>query len=65
MIGIEVLGRRDVSTSAIALHLAKDPADVVFGVTEMHQLTLVRCFKDRVPHLFAVGQQPETSLALG
>jgi hypothetical protein len=64
MIGIKIFRRRNISTGSITLHFPLEPANVVFGMAEMHELTLVWRFKDGVTHLFSMGQEPQSTLAL-
>ena len=65
MIGIEILGRWHIASRLVPLHLRQDPPRVVLGVAQMHQLSLIGGFKNGVTHLLAVGEQPQSPLALG
>ena len=64
VIGVEVLRWWHISSGTIPFHFSKDPPNVVFRMTQVHQLALIRCFKDRVSNLFPMGQQTETPLPL-
>jgi hypothetical protein len=64
MISIKIFRRRHIATSSIALHFPLQPANGVFGMAKMHELTLVWRFKDGVTHLFSMGQEPQSTLAL-
>ena len=61
---IEIFRRRNISPFLVAFHFSEDPSHVVFGVAEVHQLPLVGRFENCVSHLFSMGQQAKTSLAL-
>ena len=64
VVWIKIFWRRNVAACCVTFHLADDSANVVFRVAEVHQLPLVRRFENCVPHLFSMGQQAKTSLAL-
>ena len=64
VVWIEIFRRWNVPSSFVSFHLSDDSANVVFGVAEVHQLPLVRRFENCVSHLFSMGQQAKTSLAL-
>jgi hypothetical protein len=57
VIRIKVLRWWHITSGFITLHLRQDPASVVLRMAKVHQLALIRRFKDRVPHMFAVGEQ--------
>ena len=65
MIRIEVLRRRHIAPSPVSFHLSQNAPHVVFRVAEMHQLSLIRGFKDRVSNPLAMGEQAKASLTLG
>ena len=65
LIGIEVFWWRHITPGSVTLHLSAQAPHVVLGVSEMHQLPLVRGFKDGVANLLTVGEQAQAPLALG
>ena len=64
VVWIEIFRGWHIAARFVSFHLADDSANVVFGVAEVHQLPLVRRFENCVSHLFSMGQQAKTSLAL-
>ena len=65
LVCIEVLRGRHITPGPVPFHFTQDSPHVVFRVTEVHQLTLIRCFEDCVADVLSVGQQPQSTLALG
>ena len=64
VVWIKIFWRRNVSARFVPFHLAHHSANVVFGVAEVHQLPLIGRFENCVAHLFSMGQQAKTALAL-
>ena len=64
VVRVKIFRRRNIATSEIALHFRLQPANVVFGMAEMHELTLIWRLKNGVPHLLSMGEKPQSTLAL-